>query len=228
MRKHGHDSFVVEPLACASTLEEANVEEVFWIEKLNTTNHTLGYNVAIGGSGVMKGRKHSEKTKNLISKKNAGRKLSDEQRIKISQARQNHIVSSETREKISKANKGKIRSQEVKDKISAFMKTRPHTESWRQKTSSALKGRKRPDDVKQKISDSKRGKECHALKGEGNGSAKLTEKDVVEIKHLLASRVRIKDIMQRFNVSKGTIANIKTGRSWSHVSISIDRIEGRE
>lgn len=222
MRKYGNESFIVETLSCVPTLEEANAEEMLWIEKLNTTNHALGYNVAYGGSGVMKGRKHSDESKNLISEKNSGRKLTPEQKSTRSRNLTGHVVSKETRAKISKANKGKVRSQDVRDKISEFMKTRPHTESWRQKTSAALKGRQRPDDVRQKISDAKRGKKCQALKGEGNGSAKLTNEDVIEIKRMLSRKVRVVDIMQRYNVSKGAIANIKTGRSWSHVMIPID------
>ena len=54
--------------------------------------------------------------------------------------------------------------------------------------------------------------------GENNGFAKLTEAQVVEIKQLLAEgNLKHKTIGSQFNVSRSTVKDIKSGRSWSHI-----------
>jgi DNA-binding XRE family transcriptional regulator len=55
--------------------------------------------------------------------------------------------------------------------------------------------------------------------GAAHHAAKITEEQVREIKQLLAASVRQADIAERFGVDRTTICNIKTGRSWSHVTI---------
>lgn len=50
------------------------------------------------------------------------------------------------------------------------------------------------------------------------GNAKLTEQDVRRIKRLLAEGLSQIQIAPMFGVRKTTIGNIKTGRSWSHVT----------
>ncbi len=55
--------------------------------------------------------------------------------------------------------------------------------------------------------------------GKKNGFSKLTESQVIEIKHLLADgKYTQKTIGSQFNVSRSTVKNIKSGRRWSHVS----------
>ncbi len=55
-------------------------------------------------------------------------------------------------------------------------------------------------------------------RGEGNPKAKLTEKDVVHIRHVLATtNLTHAEIGKMFNVSKGTISNINGGFTWKHV-----------
>ena len=51
--------------------------------------------------------------------------------------------------------------------------------------------------------------------GSKNGSAKLSEEDVVKIKHLLqTTELTMKEIGQMFNVNKSTINNIKRNKNW--------------
>lgn len=51
--------------------------------------------------------------------------------------------------------------------------------------------------------------------GSKNGSAKLSEEDVVKIKHLLqTTELTMKEIGQMFNVDKSTINNIKRNKNW--------------
>jgi predicted GIY-YIG superfamily endonuclease len=55
-------------------------------------------------------------------------------------------------------------------------------------------------------------------KGELNHSAKLTEKQVREIKNLLNQKISCSEIGKSFNVHRKIINNIKLKRNWSHVS----------
>ncbi len=56
-------------------------------------------------------------------------------------------------------------------------------------------------------------------KGEKGIAAKLTDKQVVEIKKRLADGERIVDIAIAYPVKKGAIGEIKAGRSWGHIRI---------
>ena len=53
--------------------------------------------------------------------------------------------------------------------------------------------------------------------GEKNPSAKLTEQDVLDIRHLRNQGVIRRILAERFNVSTATISDIQSRRSWSHI-----------
>lgn len=55
-------------------------------------------------------------------------------------------------------------------------------------------------------------------RGENSGNAKLTEKEVIEIKRLFPTH-RNKDIATMYGVSRDTIYCIRTGKLWKHVMI---------
>ena len=54
-------------------------------------------------------------------------------------------------------------------------------------------------------------------KGEGRTQAVLTDKEVVEIKHLLAAKKTDTVIAGKFKVNSGTISKIRQLRTWTHV-----------
>jgi transposase len=55
------------------------------------------------------------------------------------------------------------------------------------------------------------------LKGEECGPSKLTEKQVVQIKRLVAEGITLKKIGSRFGVHYTTISSIKRGITWTHI-----------
>lgn len=58
----------------------------------------------------------------------------------------------------------------------------------------------------------------HTSPGEKNGSAKLTENDVAQIKWLLINtNLSLKQIGEKYDVSKSTINNIKRNENWTHI-----------
>lgn len=48
----GREHFICEELARAETQEELNELEIYWIDKLDSRNPLIGYNVALGGNGI--------------------------------------------------------------------------------------------------------------------------------------------------------------------------------
>lgn len=94
------------------TFEEANLREIYWIKYYRELGVKLR-NLTDGGDGSP-GKKHSDKTKEKISKSNKGKKLSDATKKRMSESKndeknnmfgKNH--SDETKEKISKNKIGK-------------------------------------------------------------------------------------------------------------------------
>jgi len=55
------------------------------------------------------------------------------------------------------------------------------------------------------------------LTGEKNGFAKLTEKEVRQIRKLKKSGIKVKDIMLKFSVCKTTVEYVVARKSWKHV-----------
>lgn len=63
--KYGIENFKKEILEKCSSKKELDLREIFWIEKLNSINKKIGYNIAKGGSGgdTISGKRKSEKEK---------------------------------------------------------------------------------------------------------------------------------------------------------------------
>ncbi len=97
-----------------------------------------------------KGFKHTQKTKNKISKATKG---------KNNPMYGTHfIVSEETKKKISKTSKGKIIPEKTRKKISNSLKGRILTKEWRHKLSIANLGKTMSEKTKRKISKTSKGK----------------------------------------------------------------------
>src|ERR1035437_910036 len=122
--KYGERAFVFQILE--ETANDLNEKEIAWIEKLNSKNRDIGYNIRDGGShGKMsmesrrklslsnKGRKHTEKTKLKISKSHMG-----------IQTCLGHKLTSAHKKKISESRRGKKNSVEVRMKLSNNAKER--------------------------------------------------------------------------------------------------------
>ena len=67
IKEYGRENFTIVPIDHAHTREEAFEKEKFWIEKLNTTDRNVGYNLALGKERYGEtngffGKHHSQKT----------------------------------------------------------------------------------------------------------------------------------------------------------------------
>lgn len=76
IKKYGKENFAYTVLTVASTQEVVDYWEQYFIERYNSTNQKIGYNMTNGGFGV--GRTFSANHKRAISKALKGRKLSNE------------------------------------------------------------------------------------------------------------------------------------------------------
>lgn len=72
IKKYGIDGFTREILFNNLTQEEAAEIEVKLIAEYNATDKSVGFNVAVGGTAPMFGRKHSKETSELFSENRRG------------------------------------------------------------------------------------------------------------------------------------------------------------
>jgi group I intron endonuclease len=130
IKKHGIKNFKKEILEICKDNAELNLKEIYWIEKLDSTNMEIGYNLTKGGTGgdtwtlnpnkeqirektrlLSTGRKHSEETKSKLRDIKKGVPLSEEHKANLSK---NHADfkgykhSDVSRANMSKAKKGTI------------------------------------------------------------------------------------------------------------------------
>lgn len=69
---------------------------------------------------------------------------------------------------------------------------------------------------KENVEDQHRKGRAASFKGEANGSAKLTDRDIEGIRSLSPSHTH-REIGKRYGVSHTTVGYILRGRNWSHV-----------
>jgi group I intron endonuclease len=148
MRKYGLENFKIKPVAYANNQNELDHRETYYIKLFNTLTPN-GYNLLSGGSFG----KHSEISKQKMSKAKKGRIVTESQRLAVSKAHKGKVTSQKTKIKMSLAQKGRNKgiklSEETKKKISLAQKGekngffgKKHTEESGLKISKKLKGRK--------------------------------------------------------------------------------------
>lgn len=118
LRKHGFENFEWTILVEGKTIDELNLLEPEYIEKIGTLAPD-GYNLTTGGNNcrvtdVVKqklrlanlGRKFTKEHKQKLSVTQIGKKITNETKQKMSIARLGYKLTDETRQKIRNANQG--------------------------------------------------------------------------------------------------------------------------
>lgn len=139
IRKYGAENFTIEQIDVASTRDELDKKEIYWIKYYNSLSPN-GYNLETGGN-----KNHS---------------ISEETRIRMSKSQKGRVLSKEHREKIGNGNKNKIRSDETRKKISESKTGKPIKKfslETRLKISKARLGCKLSNETKHKLSNLNKG-----------------------------------------------------------------------
>lgn len=124
IRKYGKDAFTIEVLYQSSDLDHTlNVKENEFIVEHKTHSSHGGYNMTLGGEGIV-GRVPSEETLRKLSEAGKGKVASEETRRKISLANIGKVFSEEHRRKISVARMGRVVPEETRRKMSESHKRR--------------------------------------------------------------------------------------------------------
>lgn len=94
IQKYGWDEFTHEIILSGLTLDEANEAERYYIAKFKTCDKANGYNILPGGDFVpsMKGKHHSEETRQKMREAAIGRVISEEQRQEHSKWMSDNMV----------------------------------------------------------------------------------------------------------------------------------------
>lgn len=168
-------------------------------------------------------KRHSEDTKKLIGDRQRGRKYSDVSKQKMSAWQVGRKFSEETKEKIALSKIGKKHSEEHKQKIRNKLKGKTFSEERNRKVSAALTGKIRTDEHKANLSKS--AIESGRALGMNNPKCKLTEDQVKQIRQMYVpglsrndGRKTLRDIAKEFGVGRTAIADIVSGKKWSHVA----------
>lgn len=230
IKKYGRDNFYFWTVEIVETKEQANQAEIYWIAEMRIQlGETQVYNKSNGGEAFMRGRKHTEEWKQLMSQKMTGRKFTEEAKANMSAAAMGKpgtntgkIFDDEWRINISKANAGKenklkrrftdeqeleICRQYIEDKKSTYILGQ-QLDCQRTLIADILKRR----NITQRQSN---------YRGHSNGKNLFTKEQELEICELYNSgKVSRNELSKQFNCGRTTIRdillrnNIKLGGSY--------------
>jgi group I intron endonuclease len=164
--KYGESSFIVYILELCP-IENLDEREIYYIKELNSHVSKMGYNIALGGNVPMRGRHHSDATKEKISDSGKrfagennpfyGKKHTEESLQKMSD---NHVDVSGDKNPMF----GKNHTEETRQKMSENYRRdgrKPrgsHSEETRRKIGEGNKGKTASEESRQKMSESRIGK----------------------------------------------------------------------
>lgn len=143
------------------TREEASLYEEKLHIKLMVTQNTLYVNMARAGKNFYQNCRHSDETKNKISKANKGNPKpprSPAHCQKLSECTKGRVTSPETKQKLSEKFKGRVFSEEWKQKLSLAAKNRVYTDEDRIRMSICGRGIKKSEVGRKNIANGNKGK----------------------------------------------------------------------
>ena len=202
--------------------EEWEYYEQWWIAFFRQQG--LLKNMCDGGAG--RNAPLSEETKQKLCQV-MGRPVKEITRIKISEAHRGRKHSPEAKARMRQAALGRIVSEETRLKRSASGKGKPKSLEHRQRIGQAHKGQSKSLEAREKMRASKVGwKPSEALcaivreknRGEGNGRAKLTAEQVLEIRRKYCPGiVSLPSLAREYGIDTGVVFRIIKRQSWKHL-----------
>jgi group I intron endonuclease len=133
-KKHGKENFTCVLLEAVETKEDLNSREIFWIDKLNSRDPRVGYNITAGGEGTI-GYIHTEEAKTKMSRAKKGKPLTDAHKKAIGLASKGHSMSNISKEKLRESRLGTKHTDETRRKMHEAHQKNPKvfTEDYRRK-----------------------------------------------------------------------------------------------
>ena len=133
-KKYGKENFACVLLESVDTKEDLDAREAYWIDKLNSRDKLIGYNITAGGEGTV-GYRHTEEAKKKMSIAKKGKPLTEAHKIAIGIRSKGHKMSEESKAKLRAINLGSKRSEETRQKLRDAHKRNPRnfTEEYRRK-----------------------------------------------------------------------------------------------
>lgn len=143
------------------------------------------------------------------------------------------VASIETRKKLSDSHIGQKLSEERKEKLRAAAKAWAATDKGRHHLKTAALGRKQSQEEKERRASSLRGKKRSGValenirsaqknrsdnrSGENNGTAKMTDIKVIEMRLAFASGEKCAELSRRYGIHKKTASSILKRTTWKHL-----------
>jgi hypothetical protein len=127
------------------------------------------------------------------------------------------LFSEESKQKMSNSHKGKVIPEETKLKMSESIKEyyvnnpkSPLTDEQKQNLREKNLGKKQSKETIEK--------RAIKIRGENSGTAKITEKDVIEIRRLIeTNELTRKQVAEKYNLEYSTVCKIYQRKLWGHI-----------
>jgi len=116
--KYGEKNFRYEIIETVQDINQLLIREKWWIDTTECYKKEIGFNMSLNPLAPMRGRKHSEKTKQKLKITRKQQIITQEHKNNISLGNTGRIVSENTRQKIALGNKGKKCSKEQRENMS--------------------------------------------------------------------------------------------------------------
>jgi len=173
IKKYKIENFEYETLEICYDQVEANKSEIEFIEKYDSRNPKIGYNLKEGGSAG----KHSEETKQKIANKMIGKKASEESRANMSKAQ--------------RGLKKPLRTEEAKKQTSESLV------KWHAENEHPMQGKYHTPEAKEKISKSSKGRIISPeARKQGGKKRQLPMEKQQEVIDLYLSGMNIREIVK--------------------------------
>jgi group I intron endonuclease len=159
IKKYGKENFIKEKIIECVSIEELDRMEIFYINKFNSTDKKIGYNICEGG--------RSYRTMRGENNPRYGIRLTDEDRKKISEATKKSMTP-EVCDKIKKSRKYQVFSKETRKIWSDNRKGEKNPNFGKRGELNHNYGKKHSDETRLKISESNKGKKNSMYGKSGN------------------------------------------------------------
>lgn len=210
IKKYGWENFKVIVLCHCNNKNELDAFEKYYIKKYKSYFKDNGYNLTFGGEGCF-GYRHTDQSKNKISKIHKGKTISDEHKKILSEVHSNRVYPPRTEEhtrNLIESRAGYVTSDETKLKLSKAFSGK----------NNPMYGKHHSEETKKKIIDSRSG-----YKHSQETIDKITRsglKPVLQLdkdNNIIKEWKSIKEAGEHLKLDRGSISSCCNGKRYKKV-----------